>query len=165
MNFYLPDPKWATLPIGFLAIRERRSGAELLWTAPNGPATILFDSSSGATRYQIYFGSNWPALPVPDAKAGVRLEAREGDGRTIITCPTCFSAWKQSTKVLGREILDGINVGGNRFGPQGNLLMHFQGWTNATAPEHLQLAVISTDAAFVLVDGKEGRRVAGPPRF
>jgi tetratricopeptide (TPR) repeat protein len=130
-------------------------GSDLLWTAPGEPATFLFDSSSGAKRYQVYVGSNWPAMHLPDSRAGVVLESREGDGKIINNLPDMLQAWNQSGKILGRAIATSIFEGGNRFGPQGNLLEHFQGWFDAAAPEHLELAVISTDASFVLVDGKE----------
>ena len=151
----LPEPKWAAMPVRVFTDTGTAVGSDLFWTAPGEPATFLFDSSSGAKRYQVYVGSNWPAMHLANAKAGVWLEGREGDGKTINNLPDMLQAWNQSGKVLGRAIIPAIFEGGNRFGPQGNLLEHFQGWFDAAAPEHLQLAVISTDASFVLVDGKE----------
>jgi len=155
VSLHLPDPKWATMPIRVFTDTGTAVGSDLFWTAPGEPATFLFDSSSGAKRYKVYVGSNWPAVHLPDGKAGVRLECRVGDGKTIDHLPDMLQAWNQSGTVLGGAIVTGIFEGGNRFGPQGNLLEHFQGWFDAAAPEHLELAVISTDATFVLVDGKE----------
>ena len=155
VNLYLPDPKWADMPIRVFTDTGIAVGSDLLWAPPGEPATLLFDSTSGAKLYQVYVGSNWPAMHLPDAKAGVWMETREGDGKTIDNLQDMLQSWKQSSKVLGRAIIAGIDEGGNRFGPQTNLLEHFQGWFDVAAPEHLQLATISTDASFVLVDGKE----------
>jgi hypothetical protein len=155
VNLFLPDPKWETMPIRVFTDAGVAVGSDLLWTAPGEPATLLFDSSSGAKRYKVYVGSNWPALHVPDVKAGVWMESRAGDGKLINKLPDMLQAWNQSTKVIGRAISDTLFVGGNPFGPQVNLLTHFQGWFDLPTPEHLQLAAVSVDAAFVLVDGKE----------
>jgi hypothetical protein len=151
----LPDPKWETMPIRVFTDTGIAVGSDLLWTAPGEPATLLFDSSSGAQHYQVYVGSDWPALHLPDAKAGVWLETREGNGKVIDNLPEMLQAWNQSGKVVGRAIVPGIYEGGNRFGPQVDLFEHLRGWFDVAAPEHLQLAVISIDAAFVLLDGKE----------
>jgi hypothetical protein len=155
VSLCLPDPKWATMPIRIFTDAGVAVGSDLLWTASGEPTTLLFDSSSGAKRYHVYVGSNWPAMHLPDAKAGVTLESRAGDGKTIDHLADMFQAWNQSATVNGRAIVPGIFEGGNRFGPQGNILEHFQGWFEVAAPEHLELAAISTDASFVLVDGKE----------
>ena len=154
-RFFPPDPKWVTMPIRVFTDTGTAVGSDLLWTAPGEPVTLLFDSTSGAKHYRVYVGSNWPAMHLPDAKAGVWLEGREGDGRIIDHLPDMLQAWNQNSKVLGRAIVTGIDEGGNRFGPQGNLLVHLQGWFDAAAPEHLELSIISVDATFVLVDGKE----------
>jgi hypothetical protein len=151
----LPALKWIAMPMRVFTDTGTAVGSDLLWTAPGEPATLLFDSSSGARRYKVYVGSNWPALHLPDAKAGVRLEVREGDGKEINHLPEMLQAWNQSGKVLGRALLEGINEGGNRFGPEADLFEHFQGWFEVAAPEQLQMGAISTDASFVLVDGKE----------
>jgi hypothetical protein len=154
-SLYLPDPKWAAMPIRVFTDTGTAVGSDLLWTAPGEPATLLFDSSSGAKQYKVYVGSSWPAMHLADPKAGVWLESRLGDGKTIDHLPDMLQAWNQSGKVMGRAIVPGIWEGGNRFGPQGNLLEHLQGWFDVATPEHLELAVISVDATFVLVDGKE----------
>ena len=155
VSLFLPNEQLVTLPIRVFTDDGTAIGCDLLWTAPGEPETLLFDSSSGAKRYKAYVGSNWPALHLPDAKSGVWLESREGNGKTINNLTDMLQAWNQSSNVLGRALLPGIFEGGNRFGPQGNLFMHMRGWFEAAVPEHLQLAVISDDATFVLVDGKE----------
>jgi hypothetical protein len=151
----LPQPKWAAMAIRVFTDTGTAVGCNVLWSTPGGPATLIFDSSSGARHYQVYLGSDWPVLPLSDKKAGVWLESRPGDGKIIDHLPDMLQAWNQSGKVNGRALLPGIYEGGNRFGPQGNLFEHFQGWFDVAAPEHLQLATMSTDASFVLVDGKE----------
>jgi hypothetical protein len=155
ISLNLPDPRWVNMTVRVFTDTGLAVGSDLLWSAPGEPATFLFDSSSGAKRYNVYVGSNWPVMHLPDTNVGVWLETREGDGRTISHLPDMLATWKQSHHVLGRAILTGIDEGGNRFGPQGNLLLHMQGFFDAPAPEHLDLAVVSTDSSFVQVDGKE----------
>jgi PKD repeat protein len=152
---YLPDPKWLTMPIRVISDTGTPVGSDLLWAAPGEPAILLFDAAPDVVHYEVYVGSNWPPMHLPDTQSGVWLETREGDGKIINNLPDMLQAWKQSTKVVGRALLSGIFEGGNRFGPQRNLLLHFQGWFDVAAPEHLQLADDSVDASFVLVDGKE----------
>jgi hypothetical protein len=151
----LPDPRWAAMTIRVFNDSSVGVGSRILWSAPGEPVILLFDSSSNAKHYDIYFGSDWPPMPLQNANAGVLLETRLGDGSTIDHLPDMLNAWNKATTVEGRAIVPGIFEGGNRFGPEGNLLLHFTGWFNATANEHLQLAAMSTDASFVLVDGKE----------
>jgi hypothetical protein len=155
VHLCLPEPRWAAMPIRVFTDHGIAVGSDLLWTAPGEPATLLFDASSGAKRYQVYLGSNWPVMHLSDPKAGVWLESRDGDGKVINSLPDMLQAWNASGKINGRALLDGIWEGGNRFGPEGNLLEHFQGWFQLPVAEHLQLAVVSSDATFVLVDGKE----------
>ncbi len=151
----LPNPNWSAAPIRIFTESGVAVGSDILWTAPGEPTTVIFDSSSGAKRYYVYLGSNWPSLHLDNNKAGVTLESKPGDGKTIDHLPDMLQVWNQGTAVNGRAIVPGIFEGGNRFGPQGNILEHFQGWFNVTSAEHLQLAAISTDASFVLIDGKE----------
>lgn len=150
----LPNPGWANTTMRVFTSSGVAVGSDLLWSAPGEPATVIFDSSSNARYYYIYVGSNWPPMHL-DVKAGVTLESRASDGKTIDHLPDMLQAWSQSTTVNGRAIVPGLFEGGNRFGPQQNSLQHFQGWFNAATAEHLQLAAISTDASFVLVDGNE----------
>jgi len=155
VSLCLPNPNWATMPIRVFTDAGTAVGSDLLWTAPGEPATVLFDSSSGAKRYDVYLGSDWPVLHLDNSKAGVILESRAGDGKSIDHLLDMLQAWNQSGTVYGRAIVQGLFEGGHRFGPQGNTLEHFQGWFEAANPEHLELAAISNDASFVLVDGKE----------
>jgi tetratricopeptide (TPR) repeat protein len=151
----MADLKWESMPIRVFTDAGVAVGSDVVSTAPGEPLQLVFDSSSGSKYYHIYVGSNWPAMHLADSKAGVWLERRQGDGKVINSLPEMLQAWNQSTQVVGRALLNGLSEGGNRFGPQGNLLSHYQGWFELTAPEHLQLGIVSVDATFVLVDGKE----------
>jgi PKD repeat protein len=150
----LPNPNWANQTVRVFNSAGVAVGSDWLWSAPGEPATLMFDSSPGTKRYYVYVGSDWPAMHLAN-KAGVTLESRAGDGTTIDHLPDMQQAWDKSTTIYGRAMAPGLFEGGNRFGPQGNVLAHFQGWFNVANAEHLQLAAISTDASFVLVDGKE----------
>jgi len=155
VDICFPVPQWAAMPIRVFTDAGIAVGSEVLWTAPGEPTILLFDSSSGARQYHVYVGSHWPALPIPNTKAGVWIETRLGDGKPINRLADMLQAWNQSRTILGRAIDTGIREGGNRFGPQDNLFEHFQGWFDLAAPAHLEFGTISVDASFVLVDGKE----------
>jgi hypothetical protein len=155
LELYLPDPKWAAMPIRVFTDTGVAVGSDVIWSAPGEPTRLLFDTSSGAKVYKIYVGSNWPPLHVPDLKAGVWVENRDGDGKVITSLPDMLKAWGQATKVNGRAITQAVFEGGNRFGPQTNLLTHLQGWFNLPTAQHLQFAAVSVDSTFVQIDGKE----------
>ena len=121
VSFCLPDPNWLTLPIRVFADTGAAAGCGLLWTAPGERTMLLFDSSSGAKRYKIYFGSNWPALRLDNPKSGVILESRAGDGKPINDLNAMLQAWNQSSTIYGRGIVEGVFEGGHRFGPQCNI--------------------------------------------
>ena len=155
VELYMPHASWDGLPIRVFTDTGVAVGSDVLWAEPGEPVTLLFDSSSGAKRYQVYLASNWPPLHLTDPHAGIWLETRVGDGRVIQTVPDMLDAWQKSTKVEGRSIEPGLFEGGNRFGPQTNLFLHLQGWFAADKPEHFDFAPVSVDSSFVLVDGKE----------
>jgi len=154
-SLFMPDPAWDGLPVRVFTESGVAVASDVLWSAPGEPVTLLFDSSAGAKNYRVYLASNWPPLHLPDTHAGIWLETRAGDGHAISTLPDMLDSWKKSTTVLGRALVPGFFEGGNRFGPQTNLLLHLQGWFNADKPEHLDFAPVSVDSSFVLVDGKE----------
>ena len=155
-DLYLPIPRWIGQTIGVFNDSGQRVASEVLSNTPGGPLIVVFDSSSNAQHYDIYFGSSdWPPLPLTNDKDGVLLETRDGDGKEIDKLPDMLDAWNKATTVEGKLLVPGLFEGGNRFGPQGNLLLHFHGYFSAAANEHLDFAAISTDSSFVLVDGKE----------
>ena len=174
INLYLPDPKWAAMPVRVFTDTGVAVASDFITTVPGEAAALVVDSSSGAKHYQVYLGSNWPAMHLTDTKQSVWLESRDGDGTVITNLPDMLKAWDRAPAVNRRAITNGMFEGGNRFGPQTNLLTHMQGWFDVAAPEHLQFADSSADASFVLVDGKEvvewpgnhdrGWGPAGPPQ-
>jgi len=162
-DLYIPVPRWIGQTIGVFNDSGQRVASEILSNTPGGPLTVVFDSSSNAQHYDVYFGSSdWPPLPLTNDKNGVMLETRDGDGREIDKLPDMLVAWNKATVVEGKGLVPGIFEGGNRFGPQRNLLLHFHGYFTAAANEHIDLAAISTDSSFVLVDGKEVVEWPGP---
>ena len=151
----LPNPHWAGMTIRVFDDSGNPVGSQMLWNAPGEPTTLLFDSSSNAKRYDIYFGSDWPPLPMKDIQQGVLLESRAGTGaKPPEHLSEMLDAWNKGDKVLGRAIVPGIFEGGNRFGPPGPVMDHLQGWFEVPAQEHLEVVTMSTDASFVLIDGK-----------
>ena len=76
------------------------------------------------------------------------MESRDGDGTVITKLPDMLQAWDHAPDVNRHAILQGIFEGGNRFGPQANLLTHLQGFFNLAAPQHLQFADSSRRCLF-----------------
>ena len=165
VDLALPDPRWAGQPIRVFTDTGVAVGSDLLWTAPGEPATLLFDSAPGAKHYDVYLGSNWPAMHLQNTRNGVVIESRAGDGKPVNHLNDLLQAWNQSPTINGRAIVDSIFEGGNRFGPEANAFIHFRGWFNAPKPEHLELALIANDSAFIQVDGKDVVGWAGAHDF
>jgi hypothetical protein len=152
----VPVPRWLGMNIRVFNDSGAGVSSKLLTAAPGEPAILLFDSSSNAQHYDVYFAcSDWPPLPLKDSSEGVLLETRAGTGETINRLPDMLDAWNKAPSTGNFAIVPGIFEGGNRFGPEANVLLHFTGWFNAPGKEHLEFATASTDASFVLVDGKE----------
>ena len=53
VKFYLPNLNWLNQPIRVFTDTGTAVGSDLLWSASGEPATLLFDSSSGARHYKI----------------------------------------------------------------------------------------------------------------
>ena len=152
----LPDPRWAGPPVFAYDESGKRVGAEWFWSAPGEPATVCFDGSSGAGSYFLYFGSiGFTPKMEWDTRAGVVLETREGNGKAVHNLKDMMEAWNKSPVVFGRSMLNGVFDGTHRHGPAGNVLSHYQGWFDLDAPATVGFVTISTDASFVLVDGKQ----------
>lgn len=169
----LPDPTWSELPLVAYNEKDVRIGAKVLWSAPGEPATILFDSSSGVKRYFLYFGkiplppppppvaSLTPPPPPPptpppwNPESGVLLETRAGEGKEIRTWDEMIEAWNKSSTVLGRSLITTIFEGGHRHGPQANILSYYKGWFDVPAAATYSFTTTSTDASFLLIDGKQ----------
>ena len=152
---FLPDPKWAAMPVRVFTDTGVAVASDIVMAVPGEPAELVIDSSSGATHYWAYVGSNWPPMHLTDTNQGVWLENRDGDGTVINKLPDMLQAWDRAPKANRRILIYSMFEGGNRFGPQANLLTHMQGWFDLPAATHLQFADSSVDASFVLVDGKE----------
>jgi hypothetical protein len=180
----LPDPHWAERPVYGFDEKGNAIGAKFLWSTPGEMSTVVFDSSAGGKRFFLYFGSpaitpaapiapatstnssspSWPpaSTPAPSPspvanwtpEAGVILETRPGDGKEIQKLEQMQEAWKKSTTVLGRTLLTTLFEGGHRHGPQADLFLYFQGWFDVPTGAKYEFSIFSTDASFLLVDGK-----------
>jgi hypothetical protein len=152
----LPNPRWAGITIRVFNDSGQAVGSKILSNVPGEPLILVFDSSSNAQHYDIYFNcADLQPLPLKDDHAGVLLETREGDGKTIDHLPDMLAAWNKATVIEGTAMVPGIFEGGNRFGPQGSAMLHFQAWFDGAPNDHLEFTLMSTDPSYVLVDNKE----------
>ena len=152
----LPDPRWAdhAHPRLHRQRRGRRVAYPLVRTGRTHHPGLRLVLPRAALRRLFRLGLAPAASARPSTRVSCSRHA-QATGTTIESLPDMLAAWNKATVIEGRAIVPGIFEGGNRFGPEANLLLHLTGWFNATAGEHLQLAAMSTDASFVLVDGKE----------
>ena len=68
-DLYIPVPRWIGQTIGVFNDSGQRVASEILSNTPGGPLTVVFDSSSNAQHYDVYFGSSdWPPLPLTNDK-------------------------------------------------------------------------------------------------
>lgn len=139
-----------------------------LWRADGEPASLIFDTSSGASNYWIY-GAESAASPAWQPAAGLILETRRRIKGPMDTWSQTRRLWEDSYPVLGHSPVPNINLGINPHGPSMDFIALFQGSLILVQGGAYQFATVSTDASFLLVDETlvsqwPGEHDAGPGR-
>jgi tetratricopeptide (TPR) repeat protein len=63
--------------------------------------------------------------------------------------------WQGTREVMGADFVPNIFFGYNPFGPSDSFQAHYRGWLNLEQPGRYLFATTSSDASFLLIDGKE----------
>jgi hypothetical protein len=128
---------------------------QTVWVAVVQPTLIRFDTSSGATSYDINFETNAAAPPGAwTPQGGVLLETRGGRPQPVDTL-------EQVTRLLanaeaqGRSFVPQVFQGVNPHGPSADYVALFDGWFNVSRDGTYEFATISSGASSLQVDGRK----------
>lgn len=124
--------------------------------APGRQFVVLAKGLAAGADYQLYFGgdrsrSRGSWMP----KLSLLLETRRAPKSPKVDSWKHFEdEWKRANEIDGAGFVDSIEVGENPFGENTNFVSHFTGMLNTPEGAELYLYTMSSDASFVLVNGK-----------
>jgi len=113
-----------------------------------------FDAKPGETLY--LYPSATAALPQAglDHLSGLRHLARRYDGREVTSVAQFDDLWKNA-EFQGGEFSDQVYAAFNPFGANSNALHRYDGFVKTGKDGPTTFCVASTDASFLLIDGRE----------
>jgi predicted negative regulator of RcsB-dependent stress response len=116
--------------------------------------SILFEAKPGETlRLSLLPDGKIPARGGEHA-TGLRHEARSYDGREVKTRAEFEKLWADAP-LEGARLEERVYLGSNPFGPATNALHRFDGEILIRQAGDTAFCVATTDASFLLIDGKE----------
>ncbi len=130
----------------------------VLMTGPGDRVRLAFETRPKVKHYYVYFGNpdaNAPEEPL-EIRRGVLMETwayQKGPANNLRQARRTMADHKG--KLLGRDLVDRVFVGHNPFGPQAAVMTRFTGWLLCPADGEYTFACSSSNASFVLIDGKE----------
>lgn len=128
----------------------------LLWRAPGQSLTILFDNSSNADRYSLYFSnSGYHKRYRWKPEAGLWLETRPSKHKSggFERFTEFESMWNAQEQIQGRTLQSRIFHGFNPHGVSYHYLSHYSGWFRVKEAGRYRFATLSDDASFLLING------------
>jgi tetratricopeptide (TPR) repeat protein len=128
----------------------------LMYHALGKKNLLLAREMKAGTNYFLYFGGRsargqggW----VP--KQGLALETRTLGTKTAMNTQTeMLDSWNHATNVNGVGFVNSINMTANPFGEGANYASHFTGLYRTKEGEKVTFYTLSSDASFVLADGR-----------
>jgi len=137
----------------------REAPSRVLAVTMNGDeATVAFQLEAGVDSYQVYYG-NAKAAPAAYPwmiTAGLLMEVKKFvGGRPPMNLAQALSLWQGTPEVMGADFVPNIFFGVNPFGPSDSFQAHYRGWLAVDKPGLYVFATTSSDASFLLIDGKE----------
>ncbi len=128
--------------------------SQLLWIKPGDPWKILFDTSGGETTYVIYLDEQPPLAVSWRPEAGLIWETRALKSGTPDDWAQAVRLWDTAPGLLGRSPVAHVFNGIHLHGPTGNFAGRFTGYFQSKDPGEYAFAVVSTDPAFLRIDGR-----------
>ena len=127
-----------------------------VWHAVGKKGLFIAQAMKADKDYYLYFGGKAPrALGGWTPKQGLMVETRTLGAKPLInTAPEMLDTWNRATNINGVGYVSSINMTGNPFGESTNYASHFTGIYRASAGEQLTFYTLSSDASFVLADGR-----------
>ncbi len=129
-------------------------GSRILWARAGDPLSVLFDASEGAESYTVRIAATGVAASDWAPHAGVVLETRARKDGPAETLGQVQNLWRHAADVLGRSLVPAIFDGVHRHGPTTDFVSHYTGWFQAPKDGSYAFATVSTDASFLLIDGR-----------
>lgn len=127
-----------------------------VWHAVGGKAIFLAQQMQPQKEYFLYFGGKLPQRAAGwKPKQGLILETRTlGANPGINTESEMLNTWNGCSSVNGIGYVDSISTTGNPFGESTNFASHYTGLYLSKTGEELTFYTLSSDASFVLADGR-----------
>ncbi len=140
-GFVLTDSRNTSRPFSLL----NRTGSQ---------CAIHFDAAAGETL-RLSLSAESP-LPPPGGghRTGLRHLARSYDGRAVTSADQFEHLWKNAP-LQGGRFEEQVYSAFNPFGPNTNALHRYDGFLNMTKGGQMWFCLASTDASFLLIDGRE----------
>ncbi len=133
-----------------------RVNAKLLWSAKGEPMKILFDATSNAKYYSVYFGDKISQVKTTwMPRAGLILETKKRE-------PGNANNWREAQEIIakskiieGRSPVDKIFHGINPHGKTFDIIAYYKGYLKIDPPGEYKFAIAADDATFLLIDDKK----------
>lgn len=127
-----------------------------VWRGEGRRALMLAKELKPGENYSVYFGGNAiRAMQSWTPKISLLLETRRmPDNAKFDSWPDMQKTWQSASKVDGMGFVPVIFQPGNPFGENAHFVTHFTGWLQRGGLGKMLLFTLSSDASFVLVNGK-----------
>jgi len=138
--------------------RSREVPSRVLSVGPGDEVTVAFQLLVGVESYQVYYGNAKAAPAAHDWTicAGLLMEVKKfPGGGPCNSLREAQTLWQKSQDVMGVDFVPNIFFGYNPFGPSDSFLARYTGWLRVEKPGRYEFATTSSNASFLLIDGKE----------
>ncbi|MCS7305920.1 MAG: PKD domain-containing protein [Thermoguttaceae bacterium] len=130
----------------------------ILQLGPGDFCRLAFETVSGQTTYEIFYGGNPPegaAVPAWTNRDGLLLETRKYKDCNPHQLDSVRKAFESSERI-GSDYVEGVFHAGNPFSLKpGPFLSRYSGYLHISQPGTYGFFTSSQDASFLLIDGKE----------
>lgn len=140
-GFALRDAQGAERPCGLL---DAAGGLTAFYFAARGGETLYLYPAATAAR---------PA-PGLDHTSGLLHQARAYDGREVLSAAQFDELWRAAPH-LGARFEEQVYSAFNPFGANSNTLHRYDGFLRVDQPGETAFCTASTDASFLLLNGRE----------
>ena len=141
-SFKLFDPRGRERPVEVLDRRGSRT-------------TLFFNTTTPGEDLWLYFVKA-AAPPTPVAPvSGLIHRVKRFTGRPVATPAEFEQLWADATAVQGGRFVDRVFASLNPFGDNPNALHRYDGFLRLKQPGEYAFCLATTDASFLLIDGKQ----------
>ena len=137
--------------------RGKEVPSRVLMVGPGDRVTVAFQLVGTSDNYQLYYGNPKATRPGYDwdIRAGLLLEVRKYRGGAFNNLKQAQAAWRRSRDVLGVAFVGRVYFGHNPFGKSSAFMSRYTGWLRVDEAGRYQFATTSSNASFLLIDGRQ----------